>query len=277
VRVLGRSAFAAGFLEGADGFAEFVEFAAEGVDVAVRAAGFGWRLAEPFGGAGDLFGEIEETGFAEVVDGLLGVVEAVFEVLGLRGVAAGEGLHFFLSGGLMFFDGGFEVLLGLGAEVVGFVEFAVGFEGGGLFHDGLGFLLHFFAEGLLFEFEAFAECGVVRAWGGAIGGRCGRFGVLGVGGDAGGGGAEEREEETIHEVRILRLGGSGFGTDAVEVGGGADVETAVGEGDGGADVFLFGAFAHGAGEDDLGLVGGVHDGEVGAHVLEVEVACAGDW
>jgi hypothetical protein len=215
-----------GFLEGADGFAEFVEFAAEGVDVAVPPAGFGLWLAEPFGGAGDLFGEIGETGFAEVVDGLLGVVETVFRVLGIGGVAAGEGLHFFLSGGLMFFDGGFEVLLGLGAEIVGFVEFAVGFEGGGFLHGGLGFLLHFFDEGLLFAFEALAESGIeVGGWRGAtIGGRrrcrgrrCNGFGVLGVGGDAGGGGAEEGEEETIHEVRMLGLGGSGIGTDAVEV------------------------------------------------------------
>lgn len=241
-----RSLFAR-FFEGADGFAEFVEFAAEGVDVAVPASGLGRRLAESFGGAGDLFGEVGETGFAEVVDGLLGVVEPVFRVLGIGGVAAGEGLHFFLSGGLMFLDGGFEVLLGLGAEIVGLVEFAVGFEGGGFLHDGLGFLLHFFAEGLLFAFESFAEGGVWRAWGGAIGGRrCGRFGVLGVGGDAGGGGAEEGEEETIHDVRILWLGGSGIGAEAVEVGGGADVETAVGEGDGGADVFLFSAFGEGA-------------------------------
>jgi hypothetical protein len=221
-----------GFLEFADGFAEFVEFAAEGVDVAVPAAGFWSWLAEPFGGAGDLFCEVGETGFAEVVDGLFGVMALVFEVPGWRGVAAagglhvagdrgvaaGEGLHFFLSGGLMLFDGGFEVLLGLGAEIVGFVEFAVGFKGGGFLHDGLGFLRHFCADGLLFEFEAFAEGGFGRAWDGAIWGRrCGRSGVLGVGGDAGGGGEEEGEEETIHEVRILRLGGSGFGTDAVEV------------------------------------------------------------
>jgi len=211
-----------GFLEGADGFAEFVEFAAEGVDVAVPAAGFWSWLAEPFGGAGDLFCEVGETGFAEVVDGLFGVMALVFRVLGIEAVAAGEGLHFFLSGGLMLFDGGFEVLLGLGAEIVGFVEFAVGFKGGGFLHDGLGFLLHFFDEGLLFAFEAFAEGGVGRAWDGAIWGRRGRqgdgrFRVLGVGGDAGGSGAEEGEEETIHEVRMLGLGGSGIGTDAVEV------------------------------------------------------------
>ena len=52
-----RSVFAR-FFEGADGFAEFVEFAAEGVDVAVPASGLGRRLAESFGGAGDVFGEV---------------------------------------------------------------------------------------------------------------------------------------------------------------------------------------------------------------------------